>query len=162
MIDPAAAYFGAERAQSLLFICIGLIAIEIAVICWRKSGTRSAKGAAAALVLVAVIQLVVGATVFVRSPQDQARVTLAVAQHRPTLRSQEIPRMQQVMRNFVLYRWIEIGLLILAALSIWLARRGSYARGVGVGLGSQAALMLLLDGLAEQRGATYLAWLQSL
>ena len=162
MIDPASAYFGAERAEGLLFICIALVAIEIAVICWRKAGTPAAKGAAVVLVLVAAIQLVVGTTLFVRSPHDKARVTQGLQHDRAQLRGHEIARMQQVMRNFRVYRWIEIGLLLLAALLAWRARAGSWPRGAGVGLAPQAGLMLLFDDLAERRGELYLAWLQGL
>ncbi len=162
MIGPVSAYFGAERAESLLFICIGLVALEIAFVCWRKSGSPAAKGAALALVLVAAIQLVVGTTIFIRSPQDQARVVAALQQDKTSLRTTEVPRMQVVMRNFVVYRWVEIGLIALGVLLALGSRRRSWGRGAGIGLAAQASIMLLLDALAERRGNTYLAWLQSL
>jgi hypothetical protein len=155
-------YFDAERAESLLFIAVGLAALGLAAWCWLRRGTPAARGAAAALAVVAVIQLVVGTTVRQRSPHDMARVTQAVQADRPHIAQHEIPRMQAVMRNFELFRWTEIGLLALGLLLAVAARRGSIARGVGWGLAPQAALMLLLDFFAERRGAAYLAWLQAL
>ncbi len=162
MSDPVAIYFGAERAESLLFICIGLVALEVAYLCWRKSRADSARGAAGVLVLVAALQLTVGATIFMRSPGDKARVSQAVQHDKSALRAQELPRMQRVMHNFEIYRWVEIGLLGLGVLLAWAARRGSTTRGAGLALAPQAAVMLVFDGLAEQRGVVYLAWLNSL
>ena len=162
MNDPVAIYFGAERAESLLFICIGLVALEVAYLCWRKSRADSARGAAMVLVLVAALQLTVGTTIFMRGPGDKARVSQALRHDKPALRAQELPRMQRVMRSFQIYRWIELGLLALGVLLAWAAHRGSTARGAGLALMPQAAVMLVFDGLAEQRGAVYLAWLNSL
>ena len=162
MIDQVAVYFGGERAESLLFILIALVAIEVAVTCWRKSGTPVAKGAAVMLVLVAVVQLGVGGTVFLRSPHDQQRVAAAVATDRAQIRTNEVPRMQRVMRDFAVYRWVEIALLILATMMALIDRRSTWVRGAGLGLLPQAAVMLVLDGLAEHRGAAYLVWLLTL
>lgn len=160
--EAVISYFGAERAESLLFICVGLVALELAWTCWRKGASDQARGAALALVVVACIQLVVGGTVFMRSPHDQARVVQIVQAEPARVRSEEVPRMETVMRNFRVYRWIEVVLLGLSLLWAAVAARGSWWRGVGLGLMPQAALMLLLDELAEQRGAVYLAWLQAL
>jgi hypothetical protein len=161
MNDPVAAYFGAERAEALVFIGVALVAIEIAVLCWRRSGTPQAKGAAVSLVLVAAIQLAVGTTIFVRSPDDRARVAQAVTVDLAHVRTHERSRMKQVMRKFVVYGWIELGLLVAAIGLAWAARPGFW-RGVGLGLAPQAALMLLLDHVAERRGEVYLAWLDGL
>ncbi|WP_088286316.1 hypothetical protein [Ideonella sp. A 288] len=162
MIDPVAHYFGAERAGALLLLAIGLVAMEASMTFWRKSRLPQAKGAAATLALVAALQLSVGTIVFVRSPADQQRVSLAIQHNRLHIERHEIPRMQQVMHHFELYRGIEIGVLVVGLLLAVFARRGSFARGAGMGLVPQSVAMLGLDALAEQRGAAYLAWLQTL
>lgn len=92
-MDNYETYFKAERAESLLFILMGLAAIALGVYCWQWRATPFAKGLALALTVVALIQLTVGTTVFVRSPHDIARVA-----------SEEIPRMQVVLKNFALYK----------------------------------------------------------
>ena len=60
------------------------------------------------------------------------------------------------------YRWIEIALLLLGLVAAIWARQGSWLRGVGTGIVPQAAVMLILDVLAERRGQTYLDWLKTL
>ena len=160
MTDPVATYFGAERAASLLFIGVACVAFEAAFTCWRKSGTRQARGAAVAMALVAALQLGVGATIFVRSPQDQARVQQAMQGDRAQIRGHELPRMLQVVRNFERYRWIELGLLVVALLVAALARSRSWQRGAALGLAPQVLIVLLFDALAEKRALVYVDWLQ--
>jgi len=115
MMGAVTHYFGGERAEALLFLAIGLVAMEAAMTFWRKSRLPQAKGIAVALAIVAAIQLVVGGTVFIRSPVDQNRVSVAIQHNRLHIERHEIPRMQQVMHRFELYRRIEIGLIELDA-----------------------------------------------
>jgi hypothetical protein len=110
-MTPIAGYFNAERAESLLFIAAGVLALAVAVWAWRVKRTSFWQGAAWPLALVAAIQFVVGGTVYQRSPQDIERVQQIVAQDKTRIASEEIPRMQTVMKSFALYRWIEIALL---------------------------------------------------
>jgi|JI10StandDraft_1071094.scaffolds.fasta_scaffold67328_2 hypothetical protein len=161
-MDPVSLYFGAEQAGGLLFICIGLIGLELAYTCWRKGITAQARGGMVCLLAMAALQLVVGTTVFSQAPQAQAEVTQMVAKDRERLLSDEVPRMQSVMRRFRLFHWLEIAALFIGALLAMAARRGSTARGVGMALVPQSVVMLVFDGLAEQRGQAYLTWLQSL
>ena len=155
-------YFGAERLESLLFIGVGVVAMGIAAYALLVSQDAVLRGAAWPLALVALIQLGVGGGVYMRSPKDATRVQHIVKVEPKRVRSEEIPRMEVVMKNFVLYRWIEIGLLVAAILLCALAPAASAWRGVGIGLLVQAGLMLALDFFAEHRGAVYLGWLRSL
>jgi hypothetical protein len=67
--------------------------------------------------------------------------------------------MQTVMKNFSIYKMIEMLLLItgLAMVAFW--QRNDIAAGIGVGFILQAAITLTLDIFAETRGADYLATL---
>lgn len=153
-------YFNAERAEGLLFVLTGVVAIAVAIWAWRQ-GTFW-RGAAWPLIAVAVIQVYVGASVGLRSAKDSLRVQHIVAQEQVRIASEEIPRMQAVMKSFVTNRWIEIGFLIVGLLMLVLATRGGAWQGASAGLTVQVGLVLLLDLFAERRGQAYLAWLQSL
>jgi hypothetical protein len=157
-----ASYFEAERAESVFFVAVGLVAVALAVWCWRASRKPLHMGLAVPLALVAAIQITVGSIVFVRSTHDGARVQQMVQADPDRVRREEIPRMQAVMKNFVIYRWTEVALLVLGVLLLAFARPAGAWRGAGLGLAVQAGLMLALDFFAERRGDAYLAWLQSL
>ena len=73
----------------------------------------------------------------------------------------DIPRDLIRVNNFVLYRWIEI-VLIIAGLGFFIVfRPGTFYRGVGTGLFIQSFLMLMFDLIAESRGKIYLDYLMS-
>jgi hypothetical protein len=161
-MDPISTYFAAERAESALFIAVGLLALGAATYGLWVSRGPLLRGAAWPLAVVALIQIAVGVSIWQRSPHDALRVQQIVQQTPQRVHSDEIPRMRQVMANFVLYRWIEIGLLAVGVLLAALSAHGSAKRGAGLGLALQSGLMLALDWLAEARGASYLAWLTGL
>ena len=154
-------YFNAERAESLLFMAVGVAAVSLAW--WLMHGRPGAfsKGIAYPLIAVAAIQLTVGIGIFLRSPADIERVS-AMLVDAPHIASAEIPRMAKVMRNFVLYRYLETTLLVAGVGLLLFARAWPWWHGVGLGLATQAGLMLVLDLFAEARGEIYLTGLRDL
>ena len=78
------------------------------------------------------------------------------------LTTEEIPRMETVMKNFAVYRWIEIALATVGIILILTQFLGSMSQGIGTGLFIQSLLMLVADYFAMKRGQQYLDWLQEL
>lgn len=151
-------YFTAEKSESLVFIIIGLAAIVAAVILFFFLKTGFHKGMSLPLLLIACIQLTVGYTVYKRSDSDRKRNSYAYDMNPAELRNKEIPRMMAVKKNFVIYRWIEIILLItgLALFFLWKNHPDkAFWTGIGLGLAIQAAIMLCADYFAEARAITY-------
>ena len=101
--------------------------------------------------------------IFVLRTDHQVAALSAQLQREPAaLKAQEIPRMQTVMKNFSIYKVVEMVLLILGLgmLAFW--QRNDLAAGIGIGLVLQAALTLTLDLFAETRGTVYLSALQAM
>ncbi|HVR49040.1 MAG TPA: hypothetical protein VMS38_04835 [Pseudorhodoferax sp.] len=153
-------YFQAERTHGLLFMAVGVVMAGLAVWGWRQAALW--RGAAWPLIAIAAIQLLVGASLWWRSPQDSLHVQHAVQTDSARTAGEEIPRMQAVMQNFRLLRRVELGLLAVGIVLLLLCARGSAWQGAGLGLVVQVGLVMALDAVAERRGAAYLAWLQSL
>ncbi len=154
-------YFHAERLESMLFVAAGLLAIGLALWFWFGLRKPFAQGAALPLALVALIQIGVGASVYLRTPADIARVGRIVSAEPARIQSEEIPRMQKVMQNFFYYRLIEAALAGIAFFLLFGLREFPFWNGLGAGLFAQAVLMLVMDFFAERRGEIYLQWLQS-
>lgn len=155
-------YFNAEKHESVLFILVGVVAIIVATFFLTKIKQPFYNGMAYLLILVALIQIVVGGTVYFRSPKDITRVTQIVETDRAKIQTEEIPRMTTVMKNFSIYKWIEIALILVGVMLFFFFQPMSLGKGIGLGLFIQASFMLLLDFFAESRGKAYLAYLQSL
>jgi uncharacterized membrane protein YiaA len=116
------------------------------------------------LLMIGLIQLTVGISVYNRSPKDIERVTYFINYKPEKIQTEELPRMEKVMKNFTIYKWIEI-ILIIGALVLFIAFYSSpqtYWKGLALGLLIQAGVMLSLDVLAEKKGQTYKEKLQEI
>jgi hypothetical protein len=155
-------YFNAEKYESVFFVGFGLIAIAFAI--YFRMGQKNPlyRGMTIPLALVALIQLTVGTTVWMRSPKDIERVEQIINKEPSRITTEEIPRMKVVEENFVIYRWVEIALLLVGLVCMFAFTQHQFIRGVGIGLFIQSALMLSLDFLAEKRAEEYLSYLLTL
>ncbi|WP_439554096.1 hypothetical protein [Flavobacterium macrobrachii] len=155
-------YFNAEKYESVLFVLFGVVAITFATYCFLKIKQPFYYGMAYPLITVALIQIIVGASVYFRSPKDIVRVDEIIQTDRSRIQNEEIPRMEVVMKNFVIYRWVEIVLFTIGIIFIFYFQPITFWKGFGIGLSIQAGVMLLLDFFAESRGKVYLDFLKTL
>ena len=154
-------YFTGEKNESLLFLLIGMTALLAAVVFFFfiKTNPSFYKGMAIPLFIIALIQLTVGYTVYARTDKQVADIAYKIGMEPVQYtKSTELPRMQTVKKNFTIYRWIEIALLLAGLVLIFLYRSDvskTFLVGIGIALAIQAAIMLAADYFAEQRGKTY-------
>lgn len=151
-------YFVAEKRESLFFLCIGIVSVAGALLSWFLLKQSVWKGAAVPMLIVGLLLSVVGYTVYQRSDGDRIRNVYAYDMNPSQLRNQELPRMRTVMKNFVIYRYTEIFLLLAGtALFLYFYRNEAQAfwRGFGISLAALALIALIADGFAERRGKIY-------
>ncbi|MCU0435520.1 MAG: hypothetical protein MUC87_18825 [Bacteroidia bacterium] len=147
-------YFRAEKAEALLFLAAGVISIAVA--CWAFfiSKEKFYVGLAIPVVLVGLIQLVVGGTVFFRTSQQVNELAALFGNNQAEFVRAETVRMIQVMNNFTIYKWVEIAFVLAGAVML-VMRVQNFWQGLALGLLMQGALMLSLDIFAERRGERY-------
>jgi hypothetical protein len=160
VLEKMTAYFIAEKQESLLFIAVGILAMCVAA--WLYMNGHRLKSMAFPLAAIALIQLVVGGSVYLRTDGQLEGLRKQAIEAPAAFKAQESARMDKVMTNFSLYKWIEITLLAAGIGLIALWQRHDLAAGVGAGLALQSAFLLCLDLFAEARGETYLATLRAL
>ena len=105
-------YFIAEKNESILLIIIGIAAIVLAIIFFFFIKTNWHKGTAIPFFIIGIMHLVAGYTVYQRSDADRRQNVYAYDMNPSTLKVKEIPRMETVNKNFVIYRYTEIFLLL--------------------------------------------------
>jgi hypothetical protein len=160
MINPISNYFSAEKQESVIFITVGLMAIGLSIWLWMNG--HRLKSMAYPLVVIALMQLVVGVTIYLRTDTQTATLIAQLQEEPARLKIEESRRMQKVMKNFSIYKAIEMMLLLLGLGLIAFFQRFDLAAGIGTGLVLQAALTLTLDIFAEIRGSIYLSALDSM
>lgn len=157
-------YFLAEKYESLLFIGIGILAIILAVLGWLYFKTAFWKGASIPFLAIALLQIIVGYTVYSRSDEQRIDIVYSLDMNPDQLTKVELPRMEVVNQNFVIYRWVEIA-LALVGMGLYVYFRENaiqeFWRGFGFALFIQAILMLGADYFAEKRAHEYTVALSS-
>lgn len=157
MVSQMEDYLDAERAESKLFVGVGVLAIGGGATALAASDRDFLRGASLPLMGVGLIQLVVGGSVWWRTEEQKAQLRGLILSDPARYVSEETARMKVVNDNFVIYRWTEIGLLGagLATAGAGRAADKDFVTGLGVGLAFQSAVMLTLDYFAERRGREY-------
>jgi len=155
------AYFLAEKYESLIFIIVGAVALILSFYFWLAINSRFYNGVGWPLLFISLIQLTVGSIVYLRSPTDAKRVNSFAENNPKNIRALEIPRMEKVMRSFIVYRYVEIALILIGLFLFLWGFEGGFVKGLGLGLVIQAGLILLADAFAENRGHWYLEYLKS-
>ncbi len=161
-MNPIVKYFTGERQESYLFLGLGLMSLTFAIGLILISKASFFKGIAIPFLLVSALEIIVGITLIFRTPKDIIRVETYLSETIENIQQEEIPRMEKVMQNFVLFRYTEIALIILGMSLMYGAKQSSLWNGIGVGLFIQSSTVLLLDFFAEQRGEVYLQYLKSI
>jgi hypothetical protein len=154
MMNNMSDYFVAEKQESVIFVVVGLLAIGFSLWLWMNG--HRLKSMAYPLVVIALMQIVVGGTVYLRTDSQVSTLSTQLQVNPVALKAEETARMETVMKNFSIYKSIEMLLLIMGVGMIAFFQRHDVAAGIGVGLVLQAAFTLTLDIFAETRGADYL------
>ncbi len=155
-------YFNAEKAESLLFMGFGIFAILISIYCFFILKDNFWKGLAIPLVFFSLVQIAIGTIIYTRSPIDNLRVEMIIKNEPNKIKSEEIPRMEKVMKNFVYYRYFEISMILMGVFLMFSLSNYGFWKGFGLGLFIQCAVLLSLDFFAEKRGHTYLQHIQTI
>ena len=155
-------YFNGEKAESYLFILVGVIAFALAFYFFFVLKTSFWKGVAIPFIIIASLEFIVGYTIVTRSSKDMMRVQTYITNEPQKIQIDEIPRMEKVLSNCVIYRYVEIALIILGITLMYGSLNDTFWRGIGLGLFMQASIVLSLDFFAERRGHHYIVYLQEL
>ena len=151
-------YFNAEKNESLLIIMIGIVAIVLAIVFFFYLKSNWHKGAAVPLLIVGFMHLVIGSVVFKKSDKDRIRVTYAYDMNPGDISSKEIPHIELVNKNLIIYRYIEI-VLLLVGIGVYFFFKSKPDKGfwvgVGITLAIEAAVSLGAVYFAEKRATDY-------
>jgi hypothetical protein len=159
MEDQLLQYFQGEKAESLLFLLIAGAAILVSV--YVLANQSEYRLVAIPLLAIALLQVVVGGTVFLRTPKQVMRLSVQLDDEPAVYRAAEQKRMEVVRRNFRIYKVAEIVVLAAGIVLTYWSRDNLGLYSVGIGMIAQGAAMLLCDLFAERRAVAYLEVLRN-
>ncbi len=160
-MDNIVNYFNGERIQCLIGLILSMALISVAVYFLFLQNTFF-KGIAFSVLPLSVLLTAICLGVIVRVPSDINRVTTYYQSAPENIQTEEVPRMEKVMRNFSIIKKVELGIFIggiLLALFFW---NKDLIKGLAFGLIAQGLMLYLFDHIAEFRGKAYMEFLTSL
>jgi len=117
-------------------------------------------GFAIPFILVSVLDIVAGISLIYQRPNDIIHVENYIKKEPGKIKTDEIPRMEKVMKNFVFYGYLEVALIFLGVILSFVSADEGFWRGLGLFI--QASIVLTLDYFAERRGFIFIAYLNSI
>ncbi len=161
-MDAVTNYFSEEKKESKFFAVIGLLACLLSVFCLGVSENSFLHGISYAFISIGAVQIVVGATIYLRSDIDTVRVNHYIERDQKSITDDEIPRMTLLIRDLLLYRQVEIVVSVLGLILFVSFSTKDITSGIGLGLAIQSSVMLFWDIMSEKRASEYLKYLNSL
>jgi len=161
-MNPVIRYFSAEKAWCSGGAIIAILSVAVALWFFFRVRQPFQTGMAWPFLVLGIIFFIICLSVARRSDGDAARVEALISQNQPGLRSEELPRMTGVMRNFTIIISLEV-VFLLTSISLLVWGNLSIAwRGAMTGLLIQAAWLFVFDMFARSRGGVYLNYLKTL
>ncbi len=152
-------FYKAQKAQGLLFIIIGFIAINISLILVINVNNIFSNGLTIPLSIIGILQVYFGINIFKKSPKHLLMVQGFVKENQSLMVNIEIP----FIHNEILFQKKMINtflfLNVLAVLFIFIFNNTLFLQGLGIGLFIQSLIVITANYFAAQRSQIYLKWL---
>lgn len=148
-------YFTEEKIQFLFLIIIGIIAILLALIFQCIIKYSFFKGMAISLLLIGTFQVIIGSVIYNRSSSDIVRVNTFMNEDPQKIKTEELSRIENLIKKFTIYKCIEIGVFILSIILFYKSTL-TFWKGLALGIMIQASIFFTLDMIAEKRTEVYM------
>ncbi len=151
-------YFKGEKKQSLIFMLGGILALMLGSLGYFYFETAVWKGAATPFLIIGLIQIAIGASVFFSTDKQVKKLMQQSKEQSPQFFKEETIRMEKVLKGFSKYKTILMLFFCLGFLFLMLgafASWGKFTLGSGAALLWQSGTIYLMDSLAEYRAEFY-------
>jgi hypothetical protein len=160
-MDNILKYFAGEKLQCSIGILLGLSGILLSVYFIYLSKPVF-KGIAFAFIPLSLLLLSICIGIVLRTPKDIERVSLYYESEPIKMQTEELPRMEKVMKNFPVIKMVEIGFIIVGVFLLLFFWKNGLIKGIGIGLIIQGIMLYGFDHFAQSRGKIYFEFLNSL
>lgn len=154
-------YFNAERWACSFGVLLGIVSLAAAIYFFSYVKKPFYSGMTWPFGVVGIFFLVICVSIVIRTPQDIQRVNEYFKSDPLKIQTEEIPRMNKVILAFDRILIAE-GVCIFAGLLLFVLLHLPFWRGVGLGLLTEAIILLIFDWLAKSRAKEYMAFLLSI
>jgi hypothetical protein len=159
MHDALTTYFQGEKNAGLLIAGIGVAILALAAVFYQPRW--SLRSFAVTLAVFALVEIAIGVALYLRTGPQVTSLLAQLGGDSARFFAEEGARMARVQRNFVVIQYIELVVIVTAAIAAIPFRNRFALAGIALGLLCHAAFLLAFDLIAERRGAIYLSKLRT-
>jgi hypothetical protein len=152
-------FYKAQKAQGILFILIGLIAVIFSLLLIINVNDLFSNGIILPIFIIGMLQVYFGVNTFKNTPIHLLLVQSFVKENQASMANIEIPSIhktilfQKKMINTFLF------FIALAILFMFVFNHSLFLQGLGIGLFIQSLIVITANYFADQRSQIYLKWL---
>lgn len=160
-MDSIVAYFNGEKIQCLIGAIVSIVFISLSIL-FLLQQKAFLKGMAYVAIPLSAFLLIICLGVIFRTSKDIAKVTTYHKETPDKIQSEEIPRMEKVMKSFGIIKKVELAIFIIGLVLSIIFLRNEFMIGIAIGLIVMGISLYVFDLVAESRGETYIQYLKSL
>lgn len=160
-MDNIVRYFSGEKLQCSIGVLLGLLSLALSVY-FITSNDIVFKGIAFTFIPLSTLLIAICIGIVIRTPKDLKRVSTYYENEPMKLQTDELARMEKVMKTFPVIKMVETGFVIVGVILYLLLEKNNLLKGVGMGLIIQGILLYGFDHFAEARGKIYFKFLNSI
>ncbi len=162
MIENMQTYFKAEKAESLIFMGVGVFGILLCLYLFFTYRNSFNNGLMIPVIGIGLIAIVVGGSVYFRTDQQMEDLASIYQKDVTAYKAQELPRMDVVNKNFDIYKVVEIAFILIGVTLIFFFQKRDFLLGLGLGMLLEGTFMLSADIFAEKRADLYTEQIQAI
>ncbi|MGH7710059.1 MAG: hypothetical protein ACREOG_02185 [Gemmatimonadaceae bacterium] len=154
MQDALMIYFNGEKNAGLFLTALGIICLATAALFYQARWEM--RSFAVTLAIIALVELAIGLGLYLRTGSQAIGLLAQLG----TDAAGFLPgrgRMARVQRNFVVIQYVELAVIVIAAVVAVSQKSRFWVSGIALAFLVHASLLLAFDLVAERRGARYLA-----
>jgi membrane protein YdbS with pleckstrin-like domain len=154
-LDIIDTYFAKEKVMSIVFFLLGLLAVVVGLFFWWNSKSLLLQGAIAPLLILGLISGVVGGSIYLRTNSQVSTLKQTYSNEPIRFFSQEQTRIDKVNRNWVIYKVIEVLIIITSKIVLLFAYQRDFWSGFAMAALIMASALIVLDVISEHNGRWY-------
>jgi hypothetical protein len=153
MEETLVTYFDGEKQGALLIAAFGVAGIVLAAVLFPPRWEL--RSFAVTLGLVGLFELALGVGLLLRTGPQVSGLLAQLGTDAARFFSDECSRMARVQRSFVVAQYVEMAVIVVAAVTAFAQKNRFWVAGIALALLCHAAFLLAFDLVAERRGAVY-------
>ena len=161
-VDQLLLYFKGEKTESAIILFVSFIFFISGLYFFFKVNEAFLEGFGTVLVIIGLIGLLVGGTVFFRTDKQVTNLVHLLDKNKAEFVQQELKRMESVVSSFIYYKYVYYISIISSFVLLLFFSKSSLLKGIGIGLLAFALIGFLIDHFAEKRANIYLNAIKSI